>query len=139
MSQFDPQRDISRDYDEGRFHTMPHDGFARPEQRQQRQNPTGHFHRGCYASVPLHNDPSTGLPMHPRYALTLRTQLGLPLVPFVIDLGTRTIILWDRVAWYQLPDLWTLLVTYAFFVWVLCWQFARGHFRPIKKQTLSLS
>jgi hypothetical protein len=53
--------------------------------------------------------------MHPGYALTLRTQLWLPLVPFVIDLGARTIILWNKVAWYQLPDLWTLLVTYAFF------------------------
>jgi hypothetical protein len=30
-------------------------------------------------------------------------------------MGTRIIILWNKVPWYQLPDLWTLLVTYAFF------------------------
>jgi hypothetical protein len=54
-------------------------------------------------------------PIHLRYALTLRTQLAIPLVPFVIDFGARTIILWNKVKWYQLPDLWTLLVTYAFF------------------------
>jgi hypothetical protein len=53
--------------------------------------------------------------MRPRYALTLQSQLALPLVPFVIDLGARIILLWDKVAWYQLPDLWTFLVTYAFF------------------------
>jgi hypothetical protein len=53
--------------------------------------------------------------MRPRYALTLQTQLALPLVPFLIDLGARLFFLWNKIAWYQLPDLWTLLVTYAFF------------------------
>jgi hypothetical protein len=53
--------------------------------------------------------------MHPRHALTLQTQLVLPLIPFAIDLGARLILLWNKVPWYELPDLWTLLITYAFF------------------------
>jgi hypothetical protein len=53
--------------------------------------------------------------MPPRHFLTLQTQLGLPLIPFGIDLFTRAVFLGASLRWYQIPDLWTLLVTYAFF------------------------
>jgi hypothetical protein len=53
--------------------------------------------------------------MRVKYALTLQNQLALPLIPFCIDLFARVVFLGGRLPWYQLPDLWTFLVTYAFF------------------------
>jgi hypothetical protein len=53
--------------------------------------------------------------MRARFALALQTQLALPLIPFCIDLFARIVLLRDTLEWYQLPDLWTFLVTYAFF------------------------
>ena len=53
--------------------------------------------------------------MRPRHILTLQSQLALPLIPFCIDLFARVIFLRSQLEWYQLPDLWTFLVTYAFF------------------------
>ena len=53
--------------------------------------------------------------MQPRHYLTLQTQLALPLIPFFIDLFARLILLGGKVEWYLIPDLWTFLVTYAFF------------------------
>jgi hypothetical protein len=53
--------------------------------------------------------------MRAQHALTLQTQLALPLIPFCIDLFARIVLLGQKLAWYQLPDLWTFLVTYAFF------------------------
>src|SRR4051794_33774976 len=53
--------------------------------------------------------------MRAKYVLTLQTQLALPLIPFFIDLFVRIVFLRSKLPWYQLPDLWTFLVTYAFF------------------------
>ena len=53
--------------------------------------------------------------MRVKHALTLQNQLALPLIPFCIDLFARVVFLGGKVPWYQLPDLWTFLVTYAFF------------------------
>jgi len=51
----------------------------------------------------------------PRSALTLQTQLSLPMIPFVVDTFARWLILRHQLEWYQIPDLVTFLVTYAFF------------------------
>lgn len=53
--------------------------------------------------------------MIPRNALTLQTQLMLPLIPFIIDTFARGLLLRNKIDWFQIPDLVTLLVTYAFF------------------------
>jgi hypothetical protein len=53
--------------------------------------------------------------MQIRSALTLQTQLTLPLIPFFIDLLARVILLHSKLPWYQLPDLCAFLITYAFF------------------------
>ena len=53
--------------------------------------------------------------MHPRHLLTLHSQLALPMIPLAIDTVVRTIFLWGDIEWWRIPDLWTLLVTYAFF------------------------
>ena len=53
--------------------------------------------------------------MHPRHALTLQTQLTLPLIPFAVDTVARLFLLGGVVPLYQIPDLVTLLATLAFF------------------------
>jgi hypothetical protein len=55
------------------------------------------------------------LAMNPRNALTLQTQLFLPMIPFVVDTFARGLLLRHQLEWYQIPDLVTFLVTYAFF------------------------
>ena len=37
------------------------------------------------------------------------------MIPLAIDTVVRTIFLWGDIEWWRIPDLWTLLVTYAFF------------------------
>lgn len=53
--------------------------------------------------------------MLPRQALTLQSQLFLPMIPLIIDTFARVLLLRDKLHWYEVPDLVTLLVTYAFF------------------------
>lgn len=50
-----------------------------------------------------------------RFALTLQTQLVLPLIPFLVDTIFRVLLLAGHVPWFQVPDLVTLLATYAFY------------------------
>jgi hypothetical protein len=53
--------------------------------------------------------------IHPKHALTLQTQLTLPMIPFVIDTMARWFLLRHHIEWYLIPDLVTFLVTFAFF------------------------
>lgn len=53
--------------------------------------------------------------MRSKHALTLQTQLTLPMIPFVIDTFARAIFLLPATSIYEVPDLVTFLATYAFF------------------------
>jgi hypothetical protein len=53
--------------------------------------------------------------MNPLGALTLQNQLALPLIPFAVDTLARLLFLRAKVDWYQIPDLVTLLATFALF------------------------
>jgi hypothetical protein len=59
---------------------------------------------------------ATAMPaIHPRAALTVQTQLTLPMIPFAIDTFARALLLRNNIVWYQIPDLVMFLVAFAFF------------------------
>jgi hypothetical protein len=53
--------------------------------------------------------------MNARRALTLQTQLTLPLYPLIVDTLARALLLHSKLEWYRIPDLVTLLVTHSLF------------------------